>query len=354
MVSERRRIIPKRQTIHVLGALGALGSPGDLGDIANKGDTSNFADDVLRGLTALQKSLPPKHFYDELGSQLFEAICHLPEYYLTRAESEILSNYADETIRALPPPLSLVELGSGSATKTRYLIEAIFRRQPELHYQPIDISPSALEASADRLLDTYDRLRISGYAGEYHSSLDELRENYSVRSQNERILVLFLGSNIGNFTPEEAGAFLRDVRGTIRPGDGLLIGADLKKDPAKLIAAYDDALGVTAAFNLNLLVRINRELDADFDLSTFRHKAIYNEEQGRIEMHLVSTCKQTVRINGLRINIEFSEGESIHTENSYKFDQKQLSTMAEASGFKLTETWRDRSEQFSFNLFLAK
>jgi L-histidine N-alpha-methyltransferase len=338
MVSERRWITPKRLTIHSL---------------ANSGVASSFADDVRSGLTSSPKGLHPKYFYDDLGSQLFEAICRLPEYYLTRAESEILSRYADEAISHIPSPVSLVELGSGSATKTRYLIDAIFRRQSELHYQPIDISPTALEASARDLLDTYTDLRITGYAGEYHSSLVSMRDNFGPRSHHEKILALFLGSNIGNFTPTEAKAFLQDVRQIMKPGDGLLLGADLKKDPAKLVAGYDDALGVTAAFNLNLLLRINRELEGDFDLSTFQHKAIYNEEQSRIEMHLVSKVKQSIPIKSLGIEIEFSAGESIHTENSYKFDHTQLATMADSARFKLTESWQDRMEQFSFNLFLA-
>src|SRR5882724_9484118 len=277
MVSERRWITPKRLTIHSL---------------ANSGVASSFADDVRSGLTSSPKGLHPKYFYDDLGSQLFEAICRLPEYYLTRAESEILSRYADEAIKRIPSPVSLVELGSGSATKTRYLIDAIFRRQSELHYQPVDISPSALDASARDLLDTYTGLRITGYAGDYHSALARLRDNFGPRPNNERILALFLGSNIGNFTHEEASAFLQDVRQIMKPGDGLLLGADLKKDPAKLVAGYDDALGVTAAFNLNILLRINRELNAEFELATFKHKAIYNEEQGRIEMHLVSKIQQ--------------------------------------------------------------
>ena len=338
MVSERRWITPKRLTIHRL---------------ANDGVASSFADDVRAGLISSQKTLPPKYFYDDLGSQLFEAICRLPEYYLTRAESEILARSADEAISHISSPLSLVELGSGSATKTRYLIEAILRRQSELHYQPIDISPFALEASARDLLDTYIGLRITGYAGEYHASLAKLRDTQSMRPYREKVLALFLGSNIGNFTPEEATAFLKDVRQIMKPGDGLLMGADLKKDPSTLIAAYDDALGVTAAFNLNLLLRINRELDGEFDLSTFRHRAVYNQEQGRIEMHLISKIKQSIPIRNIDVTVEFSTEESIHTENSYKFDTSQLTTMADSSGFKLTESWRNRMEQFSFNLFLA-
>src|SRR5262249_13864581 len=172
---------------------------------------------------ASQKWLPPKYFYDELGSQLFEAICRLPEYYLTRAESEILSRFADDTIRRLPGPISLVEFGSGSATKTRYLIDAIFRRQPELHYQPVDISNTALEASANDLLEDYSGLRITGYAGDYHGSLQMLKEQHQRRARNKTLPALFLGSNIGNFTPEEAHAFLSEIRQIMRPADALLL-----------------------------------------------------------------------------------------------------------------------------------
>src|SRR5205085_10214572 len=216
------------------------------------------------------KTLPPKYFYDALGSQLFEAICLLPEYYLTRAETEIFERYAAEIVLQLPSPVGLIELGSGSSIKTRLLIEAILAHQAELHYQPMDISAFILEMSAEALLGNFDRLRITGHVGDYTRGLGEIE-----RQAGERLLALFLGSNIGNYTIAEARDLLRTIRKALQPGDGLLLGADLKKSVEVLIPAYSDSLGVTAAFNLNLLARINRELDADFDLSQFQHRALY-------------------------------------------------------------------------------
>jgi dimethylhistidine N-methyltransferase len=322
--------------------------------LAEAGANDTFAGDVRRGLTARPKALPPKYFYDELGSHLFEAICRLPEYYLTRAETEILTRHADETVARLPAPVTLIELGSGSATKTRFLIEAVLRRQAELHYRPIDISPTALETSARELLDAYAGLTVSGYAGDYDGALRQIAAEQAAGPRRGSTLVLFLGSNIGNFTPEEATLFLRQVRGVLRPGDGLLLGADLKKDRATLEAAYDDALGVTAAFNLNLLLRINRELGGEFELTRFRHRAVYDEEFGRVEMHLESRTAQRVPIRGLDLAVDFAAGETIHTENSYKFDLPQLAGLAAASGFALTQTWHDQAGRFSFSLLLAE
>ena len=313
----------------------------------------DFAEDVRRGLTAERKFLPPKYFYDELGSQLFEAICRLPEYYLTRAESEIFARraegIADEAARG--SSVTLFELGSGSATKTRRVIEALLRRQPRLAYVPVDISTHALEESARALLRDYDALTVSAYAGDYDSALPRLPENLDDAS---RALVLFLGSNVGNFDRAEARDFLRRVRAVLRSGDAVLVGADLKKDPAALEAAYDDALGVTAAFNLNLLARINRELDADFALRAFRHVALYDEREGRVEMHLESTRAQAVRIRALSLEVSFREGERVHTENSYKYDLAGLSALAAETGFERGRTWLDAGERFSSNLFIAR
>jgi dimethylhistidine N-methyltransferase len=308
---------------------------------------SSFAEDVRTGLLAHQKTIPPKYFYDELGSHLFEAICHLPEYYLTRAEAEILKRYAGDMIGQLTGPVSLVELGSGSAVKTRYLIEALLARQALLHYQPIDISAAMLEQSSRELLKNYPGLRITAQAGDYTGGLGAIE-----RGENESLLILFLGSNIGNYDPDQALALLREVRSALHAGDGLLLGADLKKSVAALEAAYADALGVTAAFNLNLLARINRELGADFDLARFAHRAVYNRELGRMEMHLVSLARQTIKIREIGLSIEIEEGETIHTENSYKYDLSQLTALAEAAGFRSHRTWLDSHEQFSCNLWL--
>ncbi|MEO6725321.1 MAG: L-histidine N(alpha)-methyltransferase [Blastocatellia bacterium] len=309
---------------------------------------SLFAEDVRAGLTAQPKTLPPKYFYDALGSQLFEAICLLPEYYPTRAEAEIFDHYAAEIVRQLPSPIGVIELGSGSSIKTRLLIEAILARQDELHYQPMDISASILELSAEALLGNFDRLRITGHVGDYTRGLGEIE-----RQAGQRLLALFLGSNIGNYTIAEARDLLQTIRKTLQPGDGLLLGADLKKSVQVLIPAYSDALGVTAAFNLNLLARINRELDADFDLSQFQHRALYNEDRGRVEAHLVSHSAQTIHIRALELQIEFQPGETIHTENSYKYDLPQLASLAEETGFNPARTWFDQQKQFSCNFWQA-
>src|SRR5256885_3325730 len=245
----------------------------DLGD--------SFAEDVRVGLSIKPKRLFPKYFYDQLGSQLFEAICLLPENYLTRAENEILTRYADEIVDEIEGEKALVEMGSGSASKTRLIIEALIKRQTELHFIPVDISPSALEQSARVLLQSYPNLRITAYASDYFDGLAEL-----AKQKRGRTLALFLGSNIGNFDADEARSFLRALRRVLRAGDALLLGADLRKSADILEAAYDDALGVTAAFNLNLLVRINEEFDANFDVRAFRHHVVYNEEIGRIEVYI--------------------------------------------------------------------
>jgi dimethylhistidine N-methyltransferase len=312
----------------------------------------SFAEDVHLGLSSIPKTLKPKYFYDALGSQLFEAICLLPEYYLTRSEAAIFERYSMEIVGQLPPPISIVELGSGSSVKTRHLIEAALGHQRELLYQPIDISATILDQSAEKLLKEYPKLRIAGQVCDYTRSFAIIE-----RRDEERVLVLFLGSNIGNYTPDEALALLGQFRRALRGGDGLLLGADLKKSAAILEQAYDDALGVTAAFNLNLLQRINRELGADFDLRQFEHRAVYNEDAGRVEMHLVSRIAQTVNIRGPKLQngltIEFQADETIRTENSYKYDLTQLEAMAKETGFIPAKTWFDSEKRFSCNFWLA-
>jgi L-histidine Nalpha-methyltransferase len=310
---------------------------------------AGFADDVRQGLVSQPKRLSPKYLYDRLGSQLFEAICLLPEYYLTRAESEILERYGDEIIGSIQGHKTLVEMGSGSASKTRLIIEALLRKQNELLFLPIDISASALESGSRILLQSYPRLRIEAYAAEYFDGLAELGKNWRGRT-----LALFLGSNISNFELEEALAFLRALRGVLSGGDALLLGADLKKQRRVLEDAYDDALGITAAFNLNLLARINRELGADFDLRSFKHRAIYNEKMGRVEIYIESTRSQTVTITKLDMQIQFRAGEQIHTENSYKYDLAEIAELAARTGFRCARTWLDSEERFSSNLLLAK
>jgi L-histidine N-alpha-methyltransferase len=309
---------------------------------------AGLAEDVRKGLSAHPKRFLPKYFYDELGSQLFEAICLLPEYYLTRAENEILKHYANDIAAALDGRITLLEMGSGSASKTRLIIEALLRRQPELLFMPVDISATALESSSRILLQSYPRLRIEAYAADYFAGLAELG-----KKPRRRTLALFLGSNISNFDQDEALRFLRALRSVLQKGDALLLGADLKKDPAVLEAAYNDALGVTSAFNLNVLARINRELGGTFNLRAFQHRAFYNEAMGRIEIYIESLTNQRVRIEKLDLEIDFTAGELIHTENSYKYDKAGIAQLALATGFKLSHTWLDSQERFSSNLLLA-
>jgi L-histidine N-alpha-methyltransferase len=308
----------------------------------------NFAEDVRAGLTDPHKHLPSKYFYDALGSALFEAICDLPEYYLTRAETEILSYNAQAIVDAVGTPLELVELGSGSAIKTRLLIDAVFTRQAQLRYRPIDISKAALDASARSLQHEYPGIVVDGVNADYASGLRLLSRNGS-----RCTLALFLGSNIGNFNPVEAERTLGMLRSVLEPGDCFLLGADLKKDRRALELAYDDPTGVTAAFNLNLLGRINRELGGEFDLKQFRHRAFYNEEQGRVESHLVSLRRQDVPIKDVGIVAHFEEGETIHTESSYKFDTQSIGRLANATGFDVRATWTDPAHRFADFLLVA-
>jgi len=319
--------------------------------VAGEGTGPTFAEDVRRGLTSSPKVLSPKYFYDELGSRLFEAITALPEYYVTRAEAEILRTHAAEIVAALGGPVRLVELGSGDGQKTRLLIEALLKRQKEIEYVAVDISESALAASSRALLADYPDLRFSGYVGEYHQALQAVREDEA--ESPYRTLALFLGSTLGNLDREERRVLLRDVRGLLRQGEALLLGVDLKKDEGVLIPAYDDALGVTAAFNLNLLVRINRELGGRFELAAFRHRALYNRQFGRIEMHLESLRDQAVPIDALGIEVSFAQGETIHTESSHKFDLEQIASLAVDTGFKLKKTWTDAGKRFASNLLVA-
>lgn len=309
---------------------------------------AGFAEDARRGLSSNPKRLSPKYFYDELGSELFDAICLLPEYYLTRAENEIIERYADEIVASVPDATTILEMGSGSASKTRLIIEALLRRHSSALFIPVDISASALENSSRILLQSFPRLRIDAYAADYFDALAELS-----KTSLGRTLALFLGSNISNFGKDEAPRFLMALRKVLREGDALLLGADLKKDRSILEPAYDDSIGVTSAFNLNLLVRVNRELEGNFDVRSFRHHAYYNDEVGRVEIYIESTRPQRVRINKLDLEIDFAAGERIHTENSYKYDRVQIEELAQATGFRCAHTWLDTERRFSSNLLLA-
>ena len=317
-------------------------------NLVKRDPLAGFAEDVRNGLSAQPKRLSPKYFYDELGSQLFEAICLLPEYYLTRAENEIIERYADEIVGSVEGATTLLEMGSGSASKTRLIIEALLRKQESVLFIPVDISASALESSSRILLQSFPRLRIEAYAAEYFDALAQLAER-----PRERTLALFLGSNISNFGRAEAPKFLRALRNVLRSGDALLLGADLKKGRHILEPAYDDSLGVTAAFNLNLLLRVNRELGGDFDPTAFKHHAHYNEEVGRVEIYIESTRSQVVNIKQLAMQVSFSAGERIHTENSYKYDTAELEHLAAETGFRCAHTWLDSQARFSSNLLRA-
>jgi len=317
-------------------------------NLTKEDGAANFARDVRIGLSSTPKQLFPKYLYDELGSRLFEAICRVDEYYLTRAEDEILTSRADEIIAGISNCETLIELGSGSAEKTRKIIDAFMRRQSELVFVPVDISASALEESSHALLDEYPSLKIRAYAADYFQALDALPP-----LENKPALVLFLGSNIGNFEREEALTLLRAIRRVLRKGDALLLGADLKKDAATLEAAYNDSLGVTRAFIVNELGRINRELDANFDLWAFGLRSFYNEKLGRVEVYLESLRAQSVNIRGLNLSIHFEAGERIQMEQANKFDVDSLTQLGEQSGFKLERTWFDQGKRFSSNLFVA-
>jgi L-histidine N-alpha-methyltransferase len=317
-------------------------------DLARHNGPVTFARDVREGLSSSPKQLFPKYLYDALGSKLFEAICQTPEYYPTRTESAILSQHADEIVKFLPGCQTLIELGSGSAEKTRKVIEALLRSQPTLLFVPIDISASALEESSRGLLQMYPAIRIEAYAADYFDGLAALKPVDAGPA-----LMLFLGSNIGNFEKQAAGEFLRAIRNVLRAGDALLLGADLKKDRKTLEAAYNDSLGVTRAFILNQLARINREFGADFDLRGFDLVSIYDESVSRIDVYLKSLRKQSVTIPALDLSLTFEAGERLHMENAYKYDREELSTMARQSGFDLTQTWMDEKKRFSSNLFVA-
>lgn len=325
------------------------GSSGRLEIHAGSGPqrSASFADDVLEGLRATPKHLLSKYFYDELGSALFDAITVLPEYYLTRAETEILREWGWEIVRALGNPIEFVELGSGSAVKTRILIEEALRVQRTLRYCPIDISGDALQASAQSLVGAYPALSVRGFVGDYFSILREPR----LRREG-KVLAMFMGSNIGNYDPPVAVELLTAIARWLKPGDGLLIGADRKKDAGTLQLAYDDPAGVTAAFNKNLLGRINRELGGTFDLRDFAHVARYDEKRGAVDSSLVANRAHEVRIAALDVTIAFERGESIHTESSYKYSSDDLQALGEAAGLRLTRSWSDPQERFSVALYI--
>ena len=300
-----------------------------------------FARAVREGLQSAPKTLPCRYFYDDEGSQLFERICDLPEYYLTRTEDAILARHADAMVAGWLADPVLVELGSGSSSKTRRLLEAALQAYGRLHYVPIDVSRSILEESAQRLVDQYPNLRVTGYAANYRDALVKIATRF-----DRPKLFVFLGSSLGNYETEAAVDLLSLVARGMNPADRLLLGTDLDKNEAKLKAAYNDAAGVTARFNQNLLYRINRDLGGDFQVGQFRHESRYNPQHHRVEMHLVSQGDQTVTIAGAATTVRFARGESIHTENSHKYTPRLLDDLAHHAGFEEEAAWTDAAGQF--------
>ncbi len=309
-------------------------------------EPESFADAVAEGLARRPRSIPCRFLYDERGSQLFEEICDLPEYYLTRAEREILRARADRIAARFDRPIVLAELGSGSSAKTRLVIDACLARHGRLRYVPVDISRSMLEASSSELLLRYESLEIRAIASELRTGLQHVG-----RETARPKLILWLGSSVGNLARDEASAFLSRVRRAMAPGDALLIGIDLRKSRVVLERAYDDAAGVTARFTLNLLERMNRELGADFDVNAFRHHAVYHEVEGRVEIEIVSLRRQRVAIEALGLELALERGERIHAEDSFKYSFDEIDTLARTSGMRVEERWLDGAERFSLNLF---
>ncbi len=311
---------------------------------------SEFAEEVCSGLTKPgQKELPSKYLYDEVGSRLFEVICALPEYGLTRTDERLLRKHAREIVEQVRGEVVVAELGSGSGKKTRWILEALSRHRPTSYY-PIEISATAL-AMCERELADIDAISIVGCEREY---LDGLLEVAARRLHGQRLLVLFLGSTIGNFDRPADISFLREMRLILEPGDALLLGTDLEKPVPQLIEAYDDPLGVTAAFNLNLLARINSELNADFVLEQFAHVARFNPDTRSIEMHLRSTRDQVVTIDKTGFSVPFLDGETIWTETSHKYSLREVVSMSEQAGFRCDAQWLDHEWPFAENLLIAE
>ncbi len=313
-------------------------------------EVESFAADLRSGLrTDGQRTLPSKYLYDEVGSALFEVICVLPEYGLTRADTRLLIRHAPSWVSQLPSKTCVAELGSGSSKKTRLILEALAQRQ-ETTFFPIDISRAAL-AQCARELGDIPNLSVSGLHMEYLPGLHEAKAR---RQKKGPLLVLFLGSTIGNFARDAGERFLRSVREQLSPGDFMLLSSDLVKSEAELVLAYDDVAGVTAAFDKNVLARINRELDADFDLARFAHEARWNREARRVEMHLVARTDMTVHIRRAQLTVELATGESIKTEDSYKFEPGEIRDVAQRCGFRCAEQWIDSEWAFAQSLLVAE
>ncbi len=320
----------------------------DLIELPTSREERAFSQAVADGLSKPQKSLPCRYFYDLAGSKLFEQICELPEYYLTRTEQEIFKDNSTDIIDALDCELAIVEFGSGNSVKTRLLIDAVLNRQVHLHYIPIDISSGFLEGSAHSLLAEINRLSITAIAAEYADAIPIIPKLQQPR------LFLFIGSNIGNFNRAEAVSFIAKIREQMHAQDRLLISFDLVKTPDILEAAYNDPSGVTAAFNKNLLMRINCELGGNFALSEFDHHAPFVKSDSRIEMRLISRRAQRVYIDKLQREFGFDEGEYIHTEDSHKYTLESFIEICGAAGLEMQDWWLDKREWFAVSLLKPK
>ena len=308
---------------------------------------SEMVGDVFEGLTKTPKSLPPRLFYDTAGSALFEEITRLPEYYLTRTESGLLQQYSGEIAKRVGANVSVIELGAGTAAKTGTILKALSQRQLRVNYYPVDISVSALQVAEESLNGSYPQVRVHPVATNY------IADSGFLESVSGRKLVLYLGSSIGNFEPEEAEGLLRRMRSHMQIGDSLLLGTDLVKDTSVLLPAYNDAQGVTARFNKNVLARINRELGGNFNLDLFRHIALWNPQRSRIEMHLESTLDQSVKVKLIGLEVPFKKGECIHTENSYKYTVVGVRDFLLSTGFEIESTWTDSKNWFGTHLARA-
>lgn len=331
-----------------------------------------FTTDVREGLTAPRKYLKPMYFYDEIGSKLFEQICVQPEYYITRIETELLERYSDVVARMYDSSkelINIIELGSGSSIKTRILLYHFLKKRKikNVHYFPIDISPSILQETAFNLSYEFSKsLHLNAICSDYLNGTKKADElivgglsaskeghNRTIPILKTRKLIVFLGSSIGNMELEDTKLFLRSIRNKIRKNDLLLVSFDLRKHNEILNTAYNDKSGITAKFNLNLLARINRELSGMFNLGQFQHHAFYNEIENRIEMHLISKSEQHVYVDKLGKTFYFKKGETIHTENSYKYSLKQIQCLAQDTGFELKKNFTDKRKWFDLALFSA-
>lgn len=309
---------------------------------------ARFAEDVKNGLSQPEKELSSRYFYDGEGSRLFQKIMHLPEYYLTRSEHEVFSTHSQAIAAELAATgnFHLIDLGAGDATKTKIILRQLLQQQADFDYVPVDISGDAMTGLCEALQEELPGLQTHAVVGDYFDALDWLDAN-----KPSRKVLLFLGSNIGNFAPEERLAFLQKVRAHMQPGDMLLIGMDLCKDPDTILRAYDDSAGITAAFNLNLLHRINRELGGNIEVDQFRHFALYDPQEGVMKSYLISQQAQEVGIKAIGKSFHFGAWEAIHTESSYKFTLEQAKTMGHDIGFKIQHIFQDKNEYFADVLY---